>query len=95
MLKRRVIETVTNRSDFPWKGMVRWKNKVALVTGASEGIGAATCRLLATNGMRVLGVSRNTSKVEKMAAELRRSATCTGIIPLSNICTDSYQDKVL
>jgi 3-oxoacyl-[acyl-carrier protein] reductase len=34
-------------------------DKVAVVTGSSRGIGAATCRLLAANGVKV--VSRNAS----------------------------------
>ena len=33
--------------------------KVAIVTGASRGIGAATCGRLVREGMRVVGVSRN------------------------------------
>ena len=39
------------------------KKKVALVTGASSGIGEATARLLADNGYKVIGVAR---RVEKM-----------------------------
>jgi 3-oxoacyl-[acyl-carrier protein] reductase len=33
--------------------------RTVLVTGASKGIGLATCRLLATRGYRVLGISRS------------------------------------
>ena len=37
--------------------------KVAVVTGGSGGIGAATCRLLAANGMRVAVTGRDETKI--------------------------------
>lgn len=40
--------------------------KVALVTGASAGIGAATARLLAENGYIVYGAARRTQKMEPL-----------------------------
>ncbi len=40
--------------------------KVALVTGASAGIGAATARLLADNGYTVYGAARRTDKMEAL-----------------------------
>ena len=44
--------------------MHRWKGKVALVTGASSGIGYDTAKELARSGMKVVGCSRNVAKVE-------------------------------
>src|SRR5918995_6769511 len=38
--------------------------KVAVVTGGSGGIGAATCRLLATNGMKVAVHGRDEAKID-------------------------------
>lgn len=37
---------------------------MALVTGASVGIGAATARALVQQGMRVVGCARNVDKIE-------------------------------
>jgi short-subunit dehydrogenase len=44
--------------------------KVAIVTGASSGIGLATARLLARHGAKVALVSRSKEKLEKLSAEL-------------------------
>ncbi len=44
--------------------------KVAIVTGASSGIGLATARLLASHGVKVALVSRSKEKLEKLSAEL-------------------------
>ena len=45
-------------------------DNIALVTGASAGIGAAICRKLVANGHRVVAAARNLQKLERLADEL-------------------------
>ena len=45
--------------------------KVAVVTGGSKGIGAATCRMLAANGVRVAVSARSSDAVDELVDELR------------------------
>lgn len=49
--------------------MERWRDRVALVTGASSGIGAAVAQMLAENGMKVVGCARRVDKIREMAGE--------------------------
>jgi len=57
-----------------------WKNKVAVVTGASSGIGTATARRLAHQGMRVVLVSRRLDRLESLAGEIQQAGGQAHII---------------
>ena len=46
------------------------KGKTALVTGASQGIGRTTARLLASEGVTVVGVARRRELVEDLSKEI-------------------------
>ncbi|MGD8425275.1 MAG: SDR family oxidoreductase [Gammaproteobacteria bacterium] len=48
-----------------------FSGKVALITGASRGIGEATARLLASRGAHVIVSSRKTDAVAKVAGDIR------------------------
>ncbi|XP_053689238.1 farnesol dehydrogenase-like [Sabethes cyaneus] len=50
--------------------MERWAGKIAVVTGASSGIGAATSKALLQAGMVVIGMARRIERVEQLKSEL-------------------------
>jgi 3-oxoacyl-[acyl-carrier protein] reductase len=58
------------------------KGKIALVTGASEGIGMAIARKLAEEGVRVAICARTEAKLKETAAEIAR-ATGMEIVPIA------------
>jgi short-subunit dehydrogenase len=49
-----------------------WKDKIAVVTGASSGIGAATATRLALEGMQVVLAARRLDRLEELAGEIRQ-----------------------
>jgi 3-oxoacyl-[acyl-carrier protein] reductase len=60
--------------------------KVAVVTGGSGGIGAATCRLLAANGARVAVNGRDQARIDTVVQAIR--ATGGEAIGVAGDCTD-------
>jgi 3-oxoacyl-[acyl-carrier protein] reductase len=61
--------------------------RTALVTGASQGIGRTTARMLALAGVNVVAVARRVALVEELAADVKGSGSGK-IIPLA---ADFYQ----
>jgi NADP-dependent 3-hydroxy acid dehydrogenase YdfG len=51
--------------------MLNVENKVVIITGASSGIGAATARLLAKNGARVVLGARRTDRLQVIVKDIR------------------------
>ncbi|XP_043266675.1 farnesol dehydrogenase-like [Venturia canescens] len=51
--------------------MDRWLGKVAIVTGASAGIGAEITEALVKSGVKVVGVARRVEKIRDLATQLK------------------------
>ncbi|XP_075238671.1 farnesol dehydrogenase-like [Lycorma delicatula] len=51
--------------------MENWKGKIAVVTGASSGIGAAITETLVNIGMDVVGLARRMDKLEELKSKLK------------------------
>lgn len=54
------------------------KDSWAVVTGASDGIGKATCFELARRGFNIVLVSRSLSKLNQVAEEIREDTKKAG-----------------
>jgi NAD(P)-dependent dehydrogenase (short-subunit alcohol dehydrogenase family) len=62
-------------------------NRIALVTGASRGIGYATARALAKAGAHIIAVARTQGGLEELDDEIRKDGGSATLVPLS--LTDS------
>jgi len=52
--------------------MDRWNNKVAVVTGASVGIGKAVATKLVKHGMKVIACARREEKLKEIAVDINK-----------------------
>ncbi len=60
---------------------ITWRGKIALITGASSGIGEATARRLATEGLVVLLTARRQERLEALAQEIQSTGGQAYIYP--------------
>ncbi len=58
-----------------------WRGKIALITGASSGIGEATARLLGLHGLRTVLVARRAERLMKIADEIGEQGGQADVIP--------------
>ena len=49
--------------------MDRWRGRVALVTGASSGIGASIAQALVSKGLKVVACARRMDRIQDIAQE--------------------------
>jgi 3-oxoacyl-[acyl-carrier protein] reductase len=69
-------------------------NRIALVTGASRGIGRACALELAKAGAKVALAARQTDKLEEVAAEIRAGGGETFVIPLDLSAQESIKEGI-
>ncbi|KAL3991662.1 translation initiation factor eIF-2B subunit alpha [Sarotherodon galilaeus] len=73
--------------------MERWRGRVALVTGASVGIGAAVAVELVRLGMKVVGCARDVGKIQQLAAECQSAGHPGVLVPFK--CDLTKEEEIL
>lgn len=61
---------------------MRLKDRIALVTGASRGIGRATALALAKDGAHVVAVARTVGGLEELDDEIKKAGGAATLVPL-------------
>ena len=74
--------------------MTSLDGKVALVTGASAGLGAATAKLFAARGATVYGVARDNDRMAEVFAEVPGGRFGSYDIGTADACTQAVADCV-
>lgn len=73
--------------------MMDLRGKVAVVTGASSGIGAATAKRLAGEGMQVILVARRRGRLESLAQEIRAGGGSARVLS-ADLTQESDRDRL-
>ena len=74
--------------------MAALQDKVALVTGASSGLGAETAQLLSRLGATVFGMGRDTGRLADVFAGVERGAYASVDIASAQACRDGVEQCV-
>lgn len=72
--RRQVSVLPTILKSLTGNTMKSFEGKVAVITGASSGIGRATAKAFVAEGAKVLAVARNTSRLESLKDECKSAA---------------------
>lgn len=75
-------------------GMSQLSGKVALVTGASAGLGAATAKLFAQRGATVFGIARDASRMAEVFADIPNGRFASVDVTSSEACAQAVADCV-
>jgi meso-butanediol dehydrogenase/(S,S)-butanediol dehydrogenase/diacetyl reductase len=70
------------------------QDKIALVTGASSGLGAETARVLARQGARVFGIGRDTDRLAEVFADIERGAYASVDVVSAQACRGAVEQCV-
>ena len=74
--------------------MAALQNKVALVTGASSGLGAQTARLLSRQGATVFGIGRDTGRLADVFADVEHGSYASVDVASAQACRDAVEQCV-
>src|SRR5271156_5358283 len=74
--------------------MAALHDKVALVTGASSGLGAETARLISRQGATVFGIGRDAQRLAEVFADIEHGFSAVVDIASAQACKDAVAQCV-